>query len=370
MGSDPFVRTTTLPTRVSTSPRSRPRRFALLHRELLPVAAASLLLLGVVMTDLLTGDETVFISLLITAPLLAAAFTRPAVTAGVGLTAAALAVVLVPASLLGTPNHLIRVTAIVTGSMLAVVVAARREQRERALLQMTVVAEVAQNAVLWPVPRRVADLTLAARYVSASVAARIGGDLYEVVHTEEHGTRLIVGDVRGKGLGAVRLAAAVLGCFREVAHTRADLVGVHEALEATVRRIASPEDFVTVALVELAGDSGVLLSCGHPPPILITDGHAERLPVHEPLEPLGLGSPGGSTTPFPFPEGARLLLHTDGLLEARNARGTFFPALEQVDALCDADLDRCLDQLLERLTDHCEGHIDDDVALLLVARGG
>ena len=346
---------------------ARQHAWVLQHRELLPVAVAGLLLLGVVLTDLLTGDETVFISLLITAPLLAAAFTRPGVTAGVGVAAAALAVVLVPTPLLGSPNHVIRVSAILAGSVLAVVIAARREQRERALVQMTTVADVAQNAILWPVPPRVGDLRLAARYVSASVAARIGGDLYEVVDGE-HGTRLLVGDVRGKGLDAVRLASAVLGCFREVAHTRPDLTGIHEALEATVRRIAGPEDFVTAALVEINDSGATVLSCGHPEPILVVDGKACLVPVCEPALPLGLATSAGSPNPFAFPVGARLLLHTDGLLEARDEAGVFFPVLEQVDVLCSARLDDCLDGLLERLEEHAGGHIGDDVALLLVER--
>ena len=345
----------------------RQRSLLLQHRELAPVATACALLLAVVLTDVLTGDETVFVSLLITAPLVAAAFTRPAVTAAIGAAATALAVVLVPTTLLGSPNHLIRVFAIAAGSTLAVYVAGRREQRERALLQMTVVADVAQNAVLWPVPRRLADLTLAARYVSASVAARIGGDLYEVVATE-HGTRLLIGDVRGKGLDAVRLASAVLGCFREVAHTRSDLGGVHEALEATVSRIAGPEDFVTAALVELTPTGGSILSCGHPPPILVVDRQASFVPVREPMLPLGLAVECGSANHFPFPPGARLLLHTDGLLEGRDAAGRFFPVLEQVDVLCEDDVDHCLDGLLERLREHVGGHIGDDVALLLVER--
>lgn len=337
------------------------------HREVAPVGVAAVLLLGVVAVDRLTSTETVFISLLITAPLVVAAFTRPVVTAVVGGTATALALLLVPGSVFGTPNHVIRVSSIAVGSTLAVWVAARREQREQALLQMTVVADVAQNAVLWPVPGRLTDLTLAARYVSASVAARIGGDLYEVVDTG-HGVRLLIGDVRGKGLDAVRLASAVLGCFREVAHTRSDLDEVHQALEATVRRIAGPEDFVTVALVELAPSGATVLSCGHPPPLLLVDGELSFVPVERQQLPLGLAVGPATANPFCFPPGARLLLHTDGLLEARDGDGEFFPLREQADVLGDVDLDGCLDRLLERLVEHTGGPIGDDVALLLVQR--
>jgi sigma-B regulation protein RsbU (phosphoserine phosphatase) len=339
------------------------------HREVAPVAVALSMLLAVVVVDVLSGEETVFLGLLITAPLLVAAFVRPGVTALIGTAAVALAVVLVPASLFGSPNYVIRVSAILAGSLLAVFVAARREQRERALLQMTTVANVAQNAVLWPVPPRVGDLRLAARYVSASSAARIGGDQYEVVDSE-HGVRLLIGDVRGKGLDAVRLASAVLGCFREVAHTRADLGGVHEALEATVRRVAQPEDFVTAVLVELTPRGARVLSCGHPPPLLVQPDEVSLVPVQEPGLPLGLGDEPHRASPFDFPRGARLLLHTDGLLEARNDRRRFFPLQDHADVLRGPDLEACLDGLLDRVQGHCGGAVGDDVALLLVEQAG
>ena len=337
------------------------------HREAGPLLAAALLLVGVVVADLLTGNDTVLVSLLITPPLLVAAFARPAVTAAVGVVATALAIALLPAPVFETSNDVVRVAAILAGSSLAVLIAARREERERALLEMTVVADVAQNAVLWPVPAAVGDLTIAARYVSATAAARIGGDLYEVADTE-HGVRLVIGDVRGKGLPAVRLASAVLGCFREVAHSRRDLPAVHEALEATVRRVAGPEEFVTAILLEITERGASLLPCGHPAPVLVHGPDVHELPLTDPGLPLGLGDRAATPTELAFPAGARLLLYTDGLLEGRNDSGAFFPMLAQVDALCRDGAEACADQLLDRLRGHCGGHIADDVALLVVDR--
>ena len=350
----------------STARRRAPSRLVE-RREAGPLAVALMLLVGVVLADLLTGDETVFVSLLVTAPLLAAAFTRPAVTAAVGLLAAGLAVLLVPPGAFGTTNHLVRIAAIVAASSLAVLIAARRERRDSALLQMTAVAEVAQNAVLWPVPSELRDLALAARYVSASSSAKIGGDLYEVVDTP-YGVRAIIGDVRGKGLPAVRLASAVLGSFREVAHTHPDLVAVRSALETTVRRVASDEEFVTAVLLEIDDTRASVLSCGHPPPIVVEGHEVSELDVGPPGLPLGLGDDDHRQTPFRFPSGVRLLLHTDGLLETKDERGRFFPALAQVDELCAATSGACLDGLLDRLREHAGGHIDDDVALLLIER--
>ena len=59
-------------------------------------------------------------------------------------------------------------------------------------------------------------ITIAARYRSATREASVGGDLYEIIPTGQ-GIRVIVGDVRGKGLDAVLLARQVLSAFRRAA---------------------------------------------------------------------------------------------------------------------------------------------------------
>jgi sigma-B regulation protein RsbU (phosphoserine phosphatase) len=70
-------------------------------------------------------------------------------------------------------------------------------------------------------------------YASASAEASIGGDFYEALETP-HGVRLLVGEVRGKGLDAVRLAGVVLGSFRDAAQEHPDLTGVVAALDRSV----------------------------------------------------------------------------------------------------------------------------------------
>ncbi len=341
----------------------------LLRREVAPTAAAAAILLAVVIADAATARATVLVSLVVTAPLLTAAFTRPGVTAAVAGAAVLAALLRLPWDAQGATD-VVRVTSISASSVLAVFIARRREDRERDLSQMTRVADVAQSAVLWPVPPRVRDLDFTARYVSATASARIGGDLYEVVDSR-FGVRLIVGDVRGHGLPAVRLAAAVLGCFREAAHDREDLQDVVVALNATVARLAGPEDFVTAAVLQLDGGSGQIMSCGHPAPLRSTTQSSGTLDVETSDLPLGLGAGQGSTpTSFTLPPGGRLLLHTDGLLEGRDAAGDYFPAGTCFAALAQVHRTEVLDALLGQLTDWCGGHIADDVALLLVERSG
>src|SRR6202044_1900871 len=75
-----------------------------------------------------------------------------------------------------------------------------QDQQALQIANVASVAEAAQRAVLRPLPEQLGPLKLGVVYLAAAAEARVGGDLYEVTHTENHGIRLIIGDVRGKGL--------------------------------------------------------------------------------------------------------------------------------------------------------------------------
>ncbi len=63
----------------------------------------------------------------------------------------------------------------------------------------------------------------------------------------------------------------------------------------------------------------------------------------------------------------RLLLYTDGLVEARAADGHFFDLdAEAASALAARSLGEALDHLVKRVLDHVGGQLDDDMALVLV----
>ena len=104
-----------------------------------------------------------------------------------------------------------------------------RRQKGR-LAEITRIAEVVQHAILPPVPRRAGNLNLCTAYVSAAREALIGGDLYEIVAVPG-AVRLIIGDVRGKGLDAVRLATVVLGEFRAAAVERDDIAALARQMD-------------------------------------------------------------------------------------------------------------------------------------------
>lgn len=72
-------------------------------------------------------------------------------------------------------------------------------------------------------------------YLAADSEARVGGDFYDI-QPGPRGTRLLLGDVQGKGLGAVEAAAALLGTFREAAYHEPALDTVADRLEVRMLR--------------------------------------------------------------------------------------------------------------------------------------
>jgi phosphoserine phosphatase RsbU/P len=251
---------------------------------------------------------------------------------------------------------------------LAFILATVRVRREQALQHMTTIAETAQRAVLRSIPGTIGSLRFASRYVSATKEALVGGDLYEVVESPD-GVRLIVGDVRGKGLDAVQMAATVLATFRRAALLELSLTEIATDLDNVVTAVAGMEDFVTVVLADIHDDQTVtLVNCGHHPPLLLTDeGTGAMVDTGEPQPPLGLG-PKPTPVITQLPEGARMLFYTDGLIETRDRHGAFFPLADLAHTLRSGSVDDALDGLLGRVADHAAAQIDDDMALVLAER--
>lgn len=329
-------------------------------------------MLAVAVTDVLAGPELGFLPLLTLGPTFASVWGSVRRTAMVGGIALVICVLLAQyADTLFTRQNNITIATVMGVTVASAVVSHLRLERERELANVRLVAEAAQRVLLRPVPRRAGDLRVALSYTSAAAEAQIGGDLYEVV-TTPYGVRLLIGDVQGKGLAAVETAAWVLGAFREAAYDESDLADVGDRLEASLARHLSGETFVTAILAEAHEEELALLNFGHPAPLLVSaDGRIRAVDPPEEGLPLGLGSlvpHRPKTHRVPFGVDDQILLFTDGVIEARNATGDFYPLADRAGVLMADDPQKALDALRSDLIEHVGGPLLDDAAMLLVRR--
>jgi serine phosphatase RsbU (regulator of sigma subunit) len=266
-----------------------------------------------------------------------------------------------------------RRAALVAGAALALAVAlagARRRGEQRPA-QMTAIAQAAQLALLTPLPPQLPGISIAARYRPATPGAWAGGDLYEIIPTR-HGTRVIIGDVRGHGPDAVPLARHVLNAFRRSAAAAPALDLLAGDISQAIRPHLGEEDFVTAALAQITPSGELtIVNCGHHPPLLHHDGALRPLAGQAADPPLGLDPDFTAFAAFTarWRPGDRLLLYTDGLVESRNQHGDFLPDDQVATALAAAGCDQALDALMTAVHRHTGGHVHDDIALLLLHYG-
>ncbi|MEV0971133.1 PP2C family protein-serine/threonine phosphatase [Microtetraspora glauca] len=253
-----------------------------------------------------------------------------------------------------------------------------RIHRDEEVTRLRSAAAALQRQLLRPLPVRTEQVVVDGAYQPVEEDSMVGGDIYEVA-ASPYGTRVLIADVQGKGLPAIGTAFAVLGAFREVAHREPALTMIVDTLESAVTRhnyfamqTGEPERFVTALIIDI--DSGTkvqTVNCGHIPPYLLRAGHAEPVALPGTGVPLGLGRL--SREPhvverFAFPHEATLLLCTDGVTEARDGNGDFYPLGARLRRWADVPPDRLAATLRADLARFTGGNPRDDIAVLVLHR--
>jgi serine phosphatase RsbU (regulator of sigma subunit) len=346
------------------------------HHSLLVIPVVLIVLIAV--ADIHSPPDVHLGPALVIAPAITASFAGPWVTGLIGVLALTAQVIIgVFHGGLLTTNHVVQLATLAVLSVVAVILCEVRERRTRQLAQVRTVAEAAQHVLLWPLPERIGPLRIASMYLAAEDEAQIGGDLYAATRTDG-GVRVMIGDVRGKGLAAIGEAALLLGAFRETAHRHTTLPDLAAALEESVGRYLAdfePEEeagerFATALLVEIPDDDPVtrMTSCGHHPPLLLSPGQTVTIPSLHPAPPLGVGLPGYTLDVFSFEPGDTLLLYTDGVVEARDGKGDFYPLAERATQWTDSSPAALMHHIRRDLLAHTNGRLGDDAALIALHR--
>ncbi|MFI9273066.1 PP2C family protein-serine/threonine phosphatase [Kitasatospora sp. NPDC052896] len=344
-----------------------------------PVLATTpfLVIAAITLTDLSFTASIHLGDLLIMIPVVTAWYASPRLT---GLVAAAAVAALSSIYAVRQSASPPQMVALIVTSAFCTAARYLSKRHQLELVQVRTVSEAAQLAVLPDLPHRLGPLRLVSVYLAAEDEAHIGGDLYAAVRTPT-GTRLIIGDVRGKGLTAVGDAALLIGTFRDAAREQATLpelaAYLDRSIRSNMREAAEPEEaresFVTATILDVPDDEPVVrsITCGHPPPLLLRANEVVTLDASQPAPPLGLGMLTETTyhlETFGFRADETLLLYTDGVIEARNALGAFYPLTERLTTLTRCHAKALLGHICDDLVSYVGGRLSDDAAMIAIER--
>ena len=243
--------------------------------------------------------------------------------------------------------------------------------RVRRRRPMSLAAEIAWNLLpplTFGTERLVISCLLAPVY-------EVGGDSFDYA-VDATTARFAVFDAMGHGLQAGWIATIAIAAYRNARRQGLDLPSTVTAVNDAVETTFGGDQFVTAVLAELDLASGRLTfhSAGHPEPLLLR-GRVVKTLTGEPGLPFGLLSAGPRTPPALQSEslepGDRLVLFTDGVVEARTAGGEFFGVERLADfvarqASAGLPAPEAMRQLMHAILAHQEGQLQDDATVVLV----
>ncbi|WP_436524173.1 PP2C family protein-serine/threonine phosphatase [Actinoplanes sp. HUAS TT8] len=216
-------------------------------------------------------------------------------------------------------------------------------------------------------------------YRSGRAAGLLGGDFFDVVQIGEDKLHVIVGDVCGHGVDE-----AALGVELRVAWRALVLAGVPEehvlaSLEQvlmTERRAREVFATVASATIDLVKNRATVRLAGHPPPVVLSEGRATPVQARTGIV-LGVRPTPTPSTELEFAgDDWSLLMYTDGLIEGHTGPGNERLDVDGLCKLLDEPAARALPVaglpawLVDRADRDNGGPLTDDVAMLLISRGG
>jgi phosphoserine phosphatase RsbU/P len=203
----------------------------------------------------------------------------------------------------------------------------------------------------------------------------VGADLVDYIDLPDERLGVVLGDVAGKGLGAALLTAKLQATLRALVPGCPSLSDLGAEVNDILHKDGIDNRFVTLFYLELRPGSGRLryLNAGHNPPFVLRARTTESL--HASAIPLGMMA-GTSYTEgeVTLEPGNVLVVYSDGLTEARNAKDEEFGA-DRLQAMLPRLRGLSAEQSVRLIIDEVNGFLGrerphDDLSLVVLARAG
>ncbi len=200
----------------------------------------------------------------------------------------------------------------------------------------------------------------------------IGGDTFDYA-VNGPTVDLMVLDAVGHGLPAAVLASTAVGAYRHARREMRDLPDVAAAMNAVIAGEFRNSRFATAAIARLHLDTGQLrwVNAGHPPPLIVRGGALLRPDPCKPHPPLGLQLRKPDVCETQLHAGDRVVLYTDGIVEARSPNGDFFGEERLADFIHRASAagdpaPETVRRLMRHVLAHQADHLQDDASLIVL----
>jgi serine phosphatase RsbU (regulator of sigma subunit)/PAS domain-containing protein len=229
-------------------------------------------------------------------------------------------------------------------------------------------SQALQRALL---PRQLPELpavTAAAKYLPAGRGMDVGGDWYDVIPLSADRVALVIGDVMGHGLPE----AVIMGRVRTAVQTLSDLELPPDEILAHLNDLVcglGDDSFVTClyAIYDPTTSTCTVASAGHPPPAVVCPDGTVNFAQADGDPPLGVAGPPFEVSELRVPDGALLVLYTDGLIDSTSDPAVGMGRMARLLRALPAErLDRMCDSITRELLPDDQQQADD--AALLVAR--
>jgi hypothetical protein len=203
-------------------------------------------------------------------------------------------------------------------------------------------------------------------------AYEVGGDAFDYA-VDAAMAQFTVIDAMGHGLPAALTSAAVLATMRSARRDGHGLVSMAATADTALTGHLDDLRFATGILAELNIDHGLLryLNAGHPPAVLLRQHHAIAELDAGRRPPLGIGDGQMHIAEQALEPGDRVLLYTDGVIEARSPQGVRFGLdrltdLAERHAAAQLPAPEALRKLAHAVRSHRDGPLTDDATIMII----